>query len=67
MAQVVVLAERCKSCGMCVSVCPRKILAVSDRPNKKGYYPVTVTEPGQCTGCALCGIVCPDVALEIYR
>lgn len=67
MAKVVVLTDRCKSCGLCVNVCPRKVLAIGDKPNQKGYYTVTVKDPDKCIGCKLCGTVCPDIALEIYK
>ncbi|SDF33017.1 DUF362 domain-containing protein [Sporolituus thermophilus] len=67
MAKVVVLPEYCKSCGLCVNICPKKILAIGDKANQKGYYTVIVTDPDKCIGCALCGTVCPDMALEVYR
>ncbi|MFZ5753764.1 MAG: 4Fe-4S dicluster domain-containing protein [Bacillota bacterium] len=67
MPKVVVLSEYCKSCGLCVEICPKKILSIGDKVNQKGYYTVTVTEEEKCTGCTLCGLVCPDLALEIYK
>jgi 2-oxoglutarate ferredoxin oxidoreductase subunit delta len=67
MAKVVVLAEYCKSCGLCIGTCPRKVLTIGDKPNQKGYYAVAVAAPEKCVGCGLCGIVCPDIALEIYK
>jgi 2-oxoglutarate ferredoxin oxidoreductase subunit delta len=59
-------AERCKGCGLCVEICPNKVLAISQNSNKMGYF---FAEPcGQgCTGCAMCALVCPDVAIEVYR
>lgn len=67
MPKVEVLREYCKSCGLCVNICPKKILAIGDKPNQKGYYPVEVTDQSQCIGCAMCGVICPDLALEVYR
>jgi 2-oxoglutarate ferredoxin oxidoreductase subunit delta len=67
MAKVVVLSEYCKSCGLCVNICPQKILKIGDKINPKGYYTVTVSKPDECVGCKLCGTVCPDIALEIYK
>ncbi len=67
MAKVVVLSEYCKSCGLCIGVCPRKVLAIGDKPNSKGYYVVVAADPDKCIGCGLCGTVCPDLALEIYK
>lgn len=67
MAKVVVLAEYCKSCGLCLSVCPNHVLRVGQKANQKGYYVIEVANEAQCTGCTLCGIMCPDLALEISR
>ena len=66
-------AELCKGCYLCKSVCPRELIAVSDRLNQKGYYPVRYVEKDieiekhRCNGCTLCAIVCPDIAIEVYR
>lgn len=66
MPKVVVLSEYCKSCGLCISICPKKVLSIGDKPNGKGYYFV-VADDDKCIGCTLCGIMCPDLALEIYK
>jgi 2-oxoglutarate ferredoxin oxidoreductase subunit delta len=67
LAKVVVLSEYCKSCGLCINVCPKQVLAFGDKANQKGYYTVVVSRPDECIGCSLCGTVCPDLALEIYK
>lgn len=66
--------ERCKGCGLCITVCPKKQIEISDNLNTKGYYPARFKEadageqdPIKCTGCALCAVTCPDVAIEVYR
>lgn len=66
--------ERCKGCGLCITVCPKKQIDTSEDLNTKGYYPARFleenleeTEKIQCTGCALCAVTCPDVAIEVYR
>ncbi len=66
--------ERCKGCGLCINVCPKKQIEISEELNTKGYYParfqeenLTETDPAECTGCAMCAITCPDVAIEVYR
>ena len=58
--------ERCKSCGLCVTVCPSKSLVISKTSNALGHFPVEATG-GPCTGCGLCALICPDVALEVQR
>ena len=59
-------AERCKGCGLCVSVCPRQSIVISARSNRSGYFPAEATGT-ECTGCAACAIVCPDAVIEVYR
>ncbi len=66
--------ERCKGCYLCVSVCPKELIKVSDTLNQKGYYPAEFTEAGmedqnirKCTACATCAVICPDVAIEVYH
>lgn len=58
--------EKCKGCGMCVEVCPKKIIFIKqDKFNKKGYYIATVDNVEKCIGCGLCAIRCPDSAIEV--
>ena len=65
---VIIDEDRCKACALCIPVCPKKILALSEeRLNAKGYPPITVTDPDSCTGCALCAVICPDVVFTVYR
>lgn len=65
--------ERCKGCGLCMMVCPKKRIETSDKLNTKGYYPARSKEQNlsdserECTGCAMCAITCPDIAIEVYR
>ncbi len=59
--------ELCKQCGLCISVCPKGILAFSKtKINAKGYRPVELTNPEECIGCAFCALMCPEGALEVY-
>jgi len=65
---VIIDEDRCKGCGLCVTVCPKYILQlVEDRFNAKGYRPIEVTDMEACTGCAVCAILCPDVVFTVYR
>ena len=57
--------DRCKGCGLCVAVCRKKVLEISDEVNTKGYFPVYQAHPENCVFCATCCIMCPDVALMI--
>ncbi len=60
--------ERCKGCGLCVGVCPEKILALSkDRFNAQGLPFAECFDPGRCTACQSCAIICPDAAIRVLR
>jgi 2-oxoglutarate ferredoxin oxidoreductase subunit delta len=58
----------CKGCGLCVTVCPMKIITLdNDKINAKGYHPATVKEMNKCIGCASCATICPDVVITVER
>lgn len=67
MPKVVFSEERCKGCELCVSVCPKGILKMSDGMNSKGFRPAMVAESDKCIGCAFCAQMCPDTAIEVYK
>lgn len=49
----------CKSCNICVSFCPKKVLEMGE-----GRVPEAV-RIGDCTGCRICEVLCPDLALVV--
>ena len=57
--------DRCKGCGLCVTVCPKNVLEISDKVNTKGYFPAFQARPEDCIYCAICCTMCPDVAITI--
>ena len=57
--------ERCKGCGLCVTVCRKKVLEISGEINAQGYFPVYQARPEDCVRCTACCIMCPDVAITI--
>lgn len=58
----------CKGCGLCVTVCPKGILRLSDSElNDKGYSPVEITDMDACTACASCAKMCPDVVFTVEK
>ena len=65
---IVVDADRCKGCSLCVVACPKNVIALSARRvNAHGYSFVEAARPADCIGCAACGIVCPDGCITVYR
>lgn len=57
----------CKGCGLCVSVCPKKILKLSNRYNSKGYSVAECINQEDCIACAFCATMCPETLIEVYK
>lgn len=67
MAKVTVSEDTCKGCGLCTLACPKKIMRISDRINKKGYHPSECSDQEQCIGCAFCARMCPDCVITVEK
>jgi len=68
MAKVTFSSERCKNCGLCISVCPKKIiLADRESLNAKGYHPAHVLEMEKCISCGFCATICPDCVITVEK
>lgn len=66
MPKVKIRTDYCKGCLLCVSVCPKHLLAPANAINEFGVQPVEVVgDPAECTGCMSCVLMCPDAAIEI--
>jgi len=61
--------ERCKGCKLCVIVCPKNVLEMSEEreTNKKGYRFARVVNLKNCKACADCAIICADACIEIKK
>lgn len=49
----------CKKCGICASVCPKKVFKLNELEGPQ------VTNPNDCILCELCIMMCPDMAIDI--
>ncbi len=64
---IVVDARYCKGCNICIHVCPKNILGVSDEVNCLGYYVPYVIDGPKCNDCRQCELLCPDFAIFIIE
>ena len=59
--------QLCKGCYYCVDVCPKDVLAASEKLGPKGYIIVEAVKPDDCVECLLCEKVCPDFAIAVRK
>lgn len=64
MSKVLTKPQRCKQCGLCVAVCPKKAISFSLEINTAGYL-FTVIDDEACIACGICYTTCPDGVYEI--
>jgi indolepyruvate ferredoxin oxidoreductase, beta subunit len=55
-----IIPEWCKSCDICVKLCPERCLRLDDERIAE------LTDPQKCTGCRLCEWLCPDFAIRVH-
>ena len=68
MAKVSFNSDLCKGCSLCVSVCPKQIIALAkDKINAKGHSPAEITDSSKCIGCAFCATMCPDCVITVEK
>jgi len=59
--------DACKGCGICIAMCPVKILKFSDNLNKRGVHFPKVIDEAKCTKCENCMIYCPDFVMVVSK
>jgi len=65
--KIVIDAQRCKGCGLCVWACPKGHIRLSDAADIRGITVACTGDSHGCTGCSFCAIVCPEVAIDVYK
>jgi 2-oxoglutarate ferredoxin oxidoreductase subunit delta len=60
--KLVVTVSWCKSCGICMELCPREVLGAEEVTKK-----VTLVAPDKCNGCGLCELSCPDYVFTVQE
>ncbi|MGC9323558.1 MAG: 4Fe-4S dicluster domain-containing protein [Desulfomonilia bacterium] len=56
----------CKSCELCITVCPDEAIRISEGLNHRGFHPAEYIKE-TCRACTLCAVMCPEIAIEVYR
>ena len=67
MPKVRILVKFCKGCGLCVDVCPKGCLGMSNTLGESGIMPAVVKDDSKCIACLDCATICPDAAIEILE
>ena len=49
----------CKGCSLCIGVCPKSVLGLSDRLKAEAV------RQEDCIGCRQCENICPDLAITV--
>ena len=49
----------CKGCGLCIAICPKKVLELNDQVKS------VAVRPEDCIGCRQCENICPDLAITV--
>lgn len=57
----------CKSCNLCAVACPKNVLELGDKVNRKGYNYIKAAREEDCIKCGLCERMCPDFAIHIEK
>ncbi len=59
-ARLEITPQWCKSCDICVKLCPERCLRLN------GERIAELAQPEKCTGCRLCELLCPDFAIRVH-
>ena len=64
MSHIVIDDTKCKSCYLCVDVCPKRLIKRTGTVGKTGQNTALFDDKNnECLACAQCALVCPDLAI----
>ena len=64
MSNIKIDKSKCKSCYLCIDICPFNLIKKSNEIGKTGEPVVEfVDENSKCIGCTQCAMMCPDIAI----
>ena len=65
MSYIKINHSKCKSCYLCIDVCPHGLIKKSEIIGSTGEYVVEFNNiENKCIACSQCALVCPDIAIE---
>ena len=69
MSYITIDNSKCKSCYLCMEVCPKKLIKKSSNVGITGQNIVEFCdENNECLACKQCALVCPDIAIvNVYK
>lgn len=65
--KIIIDKKWCKGCELCIKVCPKKVLSLSDKRSERGYLMPKVSDKDACIGCMMCEKICPDLCIDIEK
>ena len=54
-----VVEKGCKGCGLCIAICPKKVLELNDQVKS------VAVRPEDCIVCRQCENICPALAITV--
>jgi len=55
--------NKCKSCYLCIDVCPKNCIRKSETIGKTGEYVCEFIDNNECLACSRCAVICPEIAI----
>jgi 2-oxoglutarate ferredoxin oxidoreductase subunit delta len=59
--------NKCTGCGLCIEVCPTRVLEAGSDLNSKVAYPPVIKDGEDCKFCQECELICPDLSIYIME